>query len=162
MRAGDELYDQAARLRCKDGSIKHVLIHPNALWELLPRVFDLFSQAGQSLERSQGSLGIGLALVRRILELHEGEVEALSAVRLLAPEIVLLDIGLPRVNGYEVAERLRELGSTARLVAVTGYGQQEDRAQALRVGFQHHLVKPVDPDALLRRFRRDGFGSEIR
>jgi PAS domain S-box-containing protein len=188
--------------------------------ELLPRVFDLFSQADQTLERSEGGLGIGLALVRRIVELHKGEVsafsdgpgagsefvlrlplldeapierkehqpvlpvrpkkilvvddnrdaaeslaallrldghetatafdgqEALVAVRLLAPEVVLLDIGLPRMNGYEVAQRLRESGSSARLIALTGYGQPEDRERAYRVGFNHHLVKPVDPQAL--------------
>jgi PAS domain S-box-containing protein len=190
--------------------------------QLLPRVFDLFSQADQTLERSEGGLGIGLALVRRIVELHQGEVEAFSAgsgagsefvvrlpvlreglierkvpravvpvrpkkilvvddnrdcaeslaallrmdghetatafdgqealvaVRLLAPEVILLDIGLPGINGYQVADRLRELGSPARLVALTGYGQPEDRERAQQVGFHYHLVKPVDPDALAR------------
>jgi PAS domain S-box-containing protein len=190
--------------------------------QLLPRVFDLFSQADQTLKRSEGGLGIGLALVRRIVELHQGEVEAFSAgsgagsefvvrlpvlreglierkvpravvpvrpkkilvvddnrdcaeslaallrmdghetatafdgqealvaVRLLAPEVILLDIGLPGINGYQVADRLRELGSPARLVALTGYGQPEDRERAQQVGFHYHLVKPVDPDALAR------------
>jgi CheY-like chemotaxis protein len=76
--------------------------------------------------------------------------EALVAVRLLAPEVILLDIGLPGINGYQVADRLRELGSPARLVALTGYGQPEDRERAQQVGFHYHLVKPVDPDALAR------------
>lgn len=185
--------------------------------ELLPRVFDLFSQADQTIARSEGGLGIGLALVRHMVELHEGRVEAFSrgmgagsefvvrlpvldekptgcrvptetapirlrkilvvddnldsaeslaallrldghevatafnghdafaAVRLLEPEVVLLDIGLPDVNGYEVAQRLREVGSPAHLVALTGYGQPEDRERAQRAGFRQLLVKPVDP-----------------
>jgi len=190
--------------------------------ELLPRVFDLFSQADQTIERSQGGLGVGLALVHRIVELHEGRVEAFSAgpgagsefvVRLpvfneqltqdrhspdavpirpkrilvvddnrdaaeslaallrleghevattfsghdalaaessLRPEVILLDIGLPGMSGYEVAQRLREVGSPARLIALTGYGQPEDRERALRAGFHRHLVKPVDPGPLAR------------
>ena len=190
--------------------------------DLLPRVFDLFSQADQTIERSEGGLGVGLALVRRIVELHAGQVEAFSAgagagsefvVRLpvldealierktlrnagpirrqrilvvddnrdaaeslaallrldghqtatafngyealttaesLRPQVILLDIGLPGMNGYEVARRLREVDSRARLVALTGYGQPEDRERAYRAGFHQHLVKPVDPDALAR------------
>jgi PAS domain S-box-containing protein len=188
--------------------------------ELLPRVFDLFSQANQTIDRSEGGLGIGLALVRRIVELHQGRVEAfsagagmgsefvvrlplfdetsmeseapnetvsirpkkilvvddnqdaaeslaallrldghevatafsgpeaLTAVRLLKPEVVLLDIGLPGMNGYEVAQRLREVGSPARLIALTGYGQPEDRERARQAGFHEHLVKPVDSTGL--------------
>jgi len=74
--------------------------------------------------------------------------EALTAVRLLQPQVILLDIGLPGMNGYEVAQRLRAAGSPARLVALTGYGQPEDRERAQRAGFHQHLVKPVDPQAL--------------
>jgi PAS domain S-box-containing protein len=191
--------------------------------EHLPRVFDLFSQVDPALERSAGGLGIGLSLVRSLVELHGGTVEARSegrnrgsefVVRLpgvqtrtrpretpvdalrwspgaqsdrrrvlvvddnqdsttsladllrrrghdvqtaydgveaiavyqtFAPDVVLLDIGLPKLNGYEVARRLRQLPSGARvlLVAVTGWGQSDDRLRSREAGFDHHLVKPV-------------------
>jgi signal transduction histidine kinase/CheY-like chemotaxis protein len=190
--------------------------------ELLPRVFDLFAQGDRSLARSEGGLGIGLTLVRGLVELHGGRVEAFSAglgngsefvVRLpvpagpallsngreeaqrverqagkrilvvddnvdaaeslalllrlaghevwtthdgpaalglareLRPEVVLLDIGLPGMDGYEVARRLRqEPGlSGALLVAVSGYGQAEDRRRSREAGFDEHVVKPADP-----------------
>ena len=188
---------------------------------LLPRIFDLFTQADQSLDRSQGGLGIGLALVQRLTELHGGKVEAYSVlgqgsefvVRLPAlsteipestssdteiqevttrslrvlvvddnvdtalglsillkssghdvrtafdgptalqaafdhrPDLMLLDIGLPGLNGYEVAKRIRQdpvLGNIT-LVASTGYGQEADRQNSLEAGFDHHLVKPIEP-----------------
>jgi PAS domain S-box-containing protein len=207
--------DASVELRVRDSGVG---IAP----ELLPRVFDLFSQADQTIARSEGGLGIGLALVRHIVELHEGRVEAFSAgigagsefvvrlplfhdtpdhhgspadtapvrprkvlvvddnrdsaeslaallrldghevatafngqdafamARSMEPEVVLLDIGLPDVNGYEVARRLLEAGSPAHLIALTGYGQPEDRERAQRAGFRQLLVKPVDPDALAR------------
>jgi signal transduction histidine kinase len=193
--------------------------------EMLPRVFDLFSQSERTLDRSDGGLGIGLTLVKSLVELHEGSIEAFSeglgkgsdfvvrlpvlrlalvpsangirqiippgttARRVLAvddnvdaveslarmlglqghevrtahdgpaalaaaaaflPEVVFLDIGLPNMNGYEVARRLREqVGlKTALLVAVTGYGQAEDRRQADEAGFDAHLVKPTNQAAL--------------
>jgi len=188
--------------------------------EILPRIFDLFTQAERSLERSQGGLGIGLALVQRIVEMHGGTVEASSALgqgsefvvrlpvvsppeprpsspptekaqpsgpslRVLVvddnvdtvttlaslvkesghdvrtaydgsavleaaldyrPNVVLLDIGLPGLNGFEVAKRLRQqpaLQNTV-LVALTGYGQESDRQRSREAGFDHHLVKPGD------------------
>jgi PAS domain S-box-containing protein len=198
---------------------------------ILPRVFDLFAQADRTLERSEGGLGIGLTLVRRIAEMHGGHVDAFSEgvgrgstfvvhlpviqesedgseaastaplslpvparrillvednqdaaeslaallqlsghevtialngisaieiARALRPEVILLDIGLPELDGYQVARRLRDERCTAPLVALTGYGLPEDRQRSRLAGFDHHLVKPVDPgalDAVLREVR---------
>jgi PAS domain S-box-containing protein len=194
--------------------------------DLLPHVFDLFTQADRSLDRSQGGLGIGLTLVRQLIRLHGGRVEArsegpgrgsefivrlpaeaeaaaadaqesagegdrpaasglkillvedsvdsaemmafilqlgghdvriahdgpaaLEAARAFQPEVVLCDIGLPGMNGYEVATRLREQPAFQRtpLIALTGYGQDEARSRSREAGFDVHLVKPVEPDAL--------------
>lgn len=196
--------------------------------EHMPRLFEMFSQAVPALERSQGGLGIGLALVRGLVELHGGHVEAHSAgigwgsefvVRLPAvdapapqesqpptpetptagrrqrrilavddnrdtadslgmllqmmgheirtagdgleavqmaatfrPEVVLLDIGLPKMSGYEVAKHIRQQawGGALALIALSGWGQDEDKRRALEAGFDHHLTKPVDPAALER------------
>jgi CheY-like chemotaxis protein/two-component sensor histidine kinase len=186
--------------------------------DLLPRIFDLFMQGERSLDRTQGGLGIGLTLVRRLVELHGGTVRAASAgpgqgsefvvelplvgepasaaperpafpaaaarrrvlvvddnvdaARTLAealggwgheveiahdgasaldrvlrrpPQVVLLDIGLPGMDGYAVAQRLREAGvSDLLLIALSGYGQAADRERTRRAGFHDHLVKPVD------------------
>ena len=184
--------------------------------DLLPRLFDRFSQGHQGLARHAGGLGIGLALVRSIVEMHRGTVRARSggpgqgsefvidlpvtepvaAVRapvasgparvrrvlvvddnvdsaeMLAvvlkqwgheacmahdgesalrdvlsyrPDLVLLDIGLPGLSGYAVAERLTQAGGDRpQLVALTGYGQAEDVARARTAGFDFHLLKPVD------------------
>ncbi|HVR97214.1 MAG TPA: ATP-binding protein [Thermoanaerobaculia bacterium] len=187
---------------------------------LLPRIFDLFVQEDRSLARSHGGLGIGLTLVRSLVEKHGGRVEAysegpgrgseltvhlplcpgpqqtipaapqveaageppsrilvvednadtadalaellrlwghevtvvhdglmaLEAARNVRPEVVLLDIGLPGMDGYEVARALRSLGSLdgALLIALTGYGQDSDRHRSQLAGFDHHMVKPVD------------------
>jgi len=195
--------------------------------EMLPHIFDMFVQADRSLERAKGGLGIGLTLVRRLVELHNGSVtarsdgpgkgsefivrlpratpaseasepvnasaegagnalptrrvlvvddnkdavdslglllsmvgqtvatardglEALSQFDAFAPDVVVLDIGLPRLNGYEVARRIRatEHGRRVILVALTGWGQDDDRRRTIEAGFDHHLVKPVDFDAL--------------
>lgn len=187
--------------------------------ELLPRIFDLFTQAERSLDRSEGGLGIGLCLVQRLVELHRGRVEAYSALgqgsefvvrlpvmatsvpqlsattteaaqptaslRVLVvddnvdaaqslamllrasrqevrtahdgptaleaalayrPDVVLLDIGLPGLNGYEVAKRIRQqpVLQNVVLVAMTGYGQETDQQRSQEAGFDHHLVKPAD------------------
>ncbi|MDI1481297.1 PAS domain S-box protein [Polyangium sp. y55x31] len=197
--------------------------------DVLPHVFDLFTQSSRAIDRAQGGLGIGLTLVRTLVEMHGGKVSARSggtgqgaefAVRLpirrntpaddlpaptseerglmrrgehrrilvvddnidaaesmalmlgylghetrmahdgpstlqiaatFQPELVLLDIGLPGLDGYEVARRLRAQRETqaAVLVAITGYGQEEDRKRARRAGFDHHLTKPVDHDRLI-------------
>jgi signal transduction histidine kinase/CheY-like chemotaxis protein len=189
--------------------------------ELLPHVFDLFVQSERTLDRSQGGLGIGLSVVRRLIEMHGGSVAARSegpgrgssfsirlprvqrrastedehenpvvpgcrvlvvddnqdaaeslamlmsldghqveavftperALQFVAeapPEVMLLDIGLPGMNGYEVARRVREMpgGKAIRLIALTGYGQAEDRRRSLDAGFDDHLVKPVEPERL--------------
>jgi len=80
---------------------------------------------------------------------HDGP-EALEAAPPFAPTLVLVDIGLPMMDGYEVARRLRERGVTAPLVAITGYGQARDRERAREAGFAEHLVKPVRPELLER------------
>ena len=193
--------------------------------DLLPRVFDLFEQGKRSLDRAQGGLGVGLTLVQRLVRLHHGRVEALSAgpgkgsdfriylpcleapvaatsvtasataggarvprrvllvednadvaettatmlalsghtlrcahdgpqalalAQEFAPEVVLLDIGLPQIDGYQVALRLRQLPQTrhALLVGLTGYGMPADRQRGREAGFDHHLLKPADPLAL--------------
>jgi len=78
-----------------------------------------------------------------------GAQDALEAAVVFRPHVVLLDIGLPGMDGYEVARRLRSQSiHSMRLVAVTGYGQQSDRERAREAGFDQHLVKPVDPEAL--------------
>jgi signal transduction histidine kinase len=193
--------------------------------EELPYVFEVFSQAdNQSLDRSRGGLGVGLAVVKGLVEMHGGEVEAhsegpgkgaefsirlpletaagapaeaaaraavasngarrilvvednpdaaatmrdflelsghevqlaasgadgIQAARRFHPEVVLCDIGLPGMTGFEVAEELRRDPTTrsAKLIAVTGYGRDEDRKRSKEAGFDLHLTKPVDPAQL--------------
>jgi PAS domain S-box-containing protein len=194
--------------------------------ELTSRAFDLFTQAERTSDRSSGGLGLGLALVKSLVELHEGTVtanspglgkgstftvrlprlhvqqrvpslqdggakprtasrslrimvvddnvdaasmlamlleasghevlvehgsyKALDRARSDAPQVCLLDIGLPQIDGYELARRLRAQpeNANATLVAVTGYGQEHDRRQAFAAGFDYHLVKPVDGQEL--------------
>jgi CheY-like chemotaxis protein len=79
---------------------------------------------------------------------HDGE-EAFQEVAAEVPDAVLLDIGLPKLDGWQVAERLRAtMGTGPLLVALTGYGQECDRERSRRAGFDHHFLKPVDPDAI--------------
>jgi PAS domain S-box-containing protein len=186
----------------------------------LPRVFDLFSQSERSMDRSQGGLGLGLAICRQLIELHGGSVgcssageargttvtirlprvlnsqqaaapevararqrrvlvvddnhdaadtltlwldvhghttrtvygaeAALEVVAGFAPDVVLLDLGLPGMDGFEVARRIRRQHPSIRLVALSGYGQARDRERSAAAGFDAHAVKPVDMDELDR------------
>ncbi len=193
--------------------------------EMQPRLFTLFSQARPALERSEGGLGIGLALVQGLLSLHGGTIEARSAGRMLGseftvrlpsstgpaevpapleteespmsttrlrvlvaddnldsaklsatliglwgheayqahagrdalelaerhrPDAALLDIGMPDLDGYQVAAAIRKAawGRPMLLIAVTGWGREEDKQRALSAGFDHHLTKPIDPAKL--------------
>ncbi len=195
--------------------------------ELLPRIFDLFVQGRRSTDRKEGGLGLGLGLVKTLVDLHGGATVARSAgpgkgsefeIRLpstarsvgsvqavrappaqgevaskrvlvvddnedsadllremlqwvghevavahdgpsalamaehFSPDIALLDIGLPVMDGYELGRRLHELpeGARCRLIALSGYGQERDRAQSKASGFEAHLVKPVDAPRLLQ------------
>ncbi len=196
--------------------------------EMIPRIFEMFVQVKNALDKSEGGLGIGLALARGLTVLHGGSLEAHSAgpgtgstftlrlpiyqatekpapgdataavapavpgrrilladdnvdsaeslamlLRLqghqvdvvhdgaealrrleeLRPQFALIDIGMPQVNGYEVARRTRAepWGASIKLIALTGWGQEQDRQEALEAGFDHHLVKPVDTGMLLER-----------
>lgn len=219
-----------------DGEVRICVRDPGAgiAPEFLPRIFDLFAQADQSLDRSQGGLGIGLTLVKHLVELHGGRVwahsaglgqgtevtlalparvvqpaqapdpapaarpatpatagagagmpsrilvvddlaasaetlmtllqmegfevrvahegqQALAIAREFRPEVVLLDIGLPGMNGFEVANVLRRQPESqhALLIALTGYGEAESRSRSAQAGFDFHMVKPADVNLLL-------------
>jgi signal transduction histidine kinase len=195
---------------------------PGISADLLPHIFDLFVQSERTLDRSQGGLGIGLSIVKRLIEMHGGRIaarspgpgegsifeirlplskqdiettresplamprarilvvddnadaadslgsllqldghtvvvtytsaDALAKLPEFKPDIVLLDIGLPEIDGYEIARRIRASPdhSQVRLIALTGYGQAEDRQRAKASGFDAHLVKPVEFAALQR------------
>jgi CheY-like chemotaxis protein len=214
----------------RDGAQAVIRVRDNGIGiapEQLPRVFGMFTQVDTSLERSRDGLGIGLTLVKSLVEMHGGTVEAKSeglgrgsefVVRLpvlsdpleppkaagpsrgearpgrrrvlivddnqdgaeslalmlrfgghetevahdgleavaaaerVRPDAAFLDIGLPGLNGYEVSRRIRDQpwGKDLLLVAVTGWGQEEDRERSKAAGFDAHVVKPVQPDVLMR------------
>lgn len=215
------LVGQEVRIRIKDNGQG---IAP----AFLPHMFDLFAQDDQALDRSQGGLGIGLTLVRHLVELHGGQVSAfsegpgtgaemtvclparladaddvvlaaspqaqtprsaqpirvlvvddllasvetmkvllesegyeveiatdgasaLATARTFLPTVVILDIGLPGMSGFEVAHQMRQQPETreAVLIALTGYGEAESRLRSQKAGFDHHVVKPADIDSLL-------------
>jgi CheY-like chemotaxis protein len=193
---------------------------------MLRKIFDMFTQVGGTSDHAQGGLGIGLTLVKRLVELHGGHIEARSegenkgsefvvtmprtseaaanedhaddgeaaprvnprrilvvddnrdaaeslsmllharghdvqvaydgleavgAAIAFNPDVVLLDIGLPKLHGYDAARRIRDArGDKVLLIAVTGWGQDEDRKKSRNAGFDHHLTKPVDPEAISR------------
>jgi CheY-like chemotaxis protein len=214
----------AVQLR-REGDVAVLLVRDTGIGidpAMLDRVFELFAQVDQSPARTRGGLGVGLTLVKRLVEMHGGTVKARSEglskgsefeVRLpllreearavdrrrgsadarrrrlvlvednpdigetlrdllqilghrvelagdglrgvqlalaTRPDAALVDIGLPGIDGYEVAQRLRAdpVGREMLLVALTGYGRPEDRERALEAGFDAHLVKPVDPEDL--------------
>lgn len=210
---------------CCAGGLAEIRVRDNGIGipaSSLGTVFDMFSQLEPALERAKGGLGIGLALVRGIVELHGGRIraesdgphqgstfvvslplaagaacpaeaapaevvparvrimvvddnqdaaetlamalelfscevvvahsgaQALELVGIADPALALLDIGLPDMTGYELAQRLRQLpgGASRTLIATTGWGQQKDRERAFAAGFDHHLTKPIDFELL--------------
>ncbi|HXF80028.1 MAG TPA: response regulator [Usitatibacter sp.] len=96
------------------------------------------------------SLGMLLEVRGNVVRIAYDGLQALEAAGDFDPEIVLLDIGMPKMSGYEVAKRLRAArGDSVLIVAITGWGQEEDRRRAREAGFDHHFTKPVDYEALL-------------
>jgi CheY-like chemotaxis protein len=110
------------------------------------------------------SIGVLLQLWGHEVRLAHGGEEALQAASQFQPQVVLLDIGLPVLDGYEVARRLRRQpgGGDAVLVALTGYGQESDRHKAREAGFDHHLTKPVEPEALQDLLASLSVQTEVR
>ena len=100
-------------------------------------------------EDAAGLLAMALRDAGYRVEVAFDGAQALELLGGFAPQLAVLDIGLPVMDGYELAGRLRERVQGVRLIALTGYGQQHDRERSLRAGFDLHLVKPVDLDALL-------------
>jgi CheY-like chemotaxis protein/anti-sigma regulatory factor (Ser/Thr protein kinase) len=229
----------------QDGGAVEIRIRDNGIGipgSVLPRVFDLFSQAGVMDERSRGGLGIGLALVKRLVDLHDGSVSVYSAgvglgteftIRLPAaqteqdsrpaaepqaaeptapiackrrlllvddnqdalaslatllrlaghdihtaadgflaleaaprflPEIGVLDIGMPGLDGYELARRMRKQpwGKSMVLIALTGWGQENDRRRSREAGFDSHWLKPLDMDQFMSYLERLDEPAEAR
>jgi signal transduction histidine kinase/ActR/RegA family two-component response regulator len=221
----------------RDGGQVVIRVQDNGIGisrEMLSKVFDLFAQAERSLDRASGGLGIGLALVRRLIEMHGGSVsahsggvgqgtemvvrlpvgidhraplrpqeteeaaapttlsrrilivddnkdaadsmallvetaghrvrtaydgqEALDLASAFAPDVLLLDLGVPGLNGFEIARHIRRQpwGKTVSLIAVTGWGQEQDRRRTAEAGFDAHLIKPVGTADLLSALKTCG------
>ena len=102
------------------------------------------------------SLGMMLRIMGNEPRMVYDGLEAVTAAGEFQPNVVLLDIGLPKLNGYEAAQRIREqpLGKRMVLIALTGWGQDEDKRRSSEAGFDHHMVKPVEPDALMNMLSR--------
>jgi CheY-like chemotaxis protein len=210
----------------RSGSEVHVSVKDNGMGipaPMLPKVFEMFTQVDRHLERSQGGLGIGLSIVKRLVEMHGGSVgaesdgpgagsefvvrlpvalsiaqpngdeqelsqqsscrrilvvddnrdaamslammlklmgnetktahdgfEALEIAAAFQPDLILMDIGMPRLNGHETARRIRAQpwGKSVVLVALTGWGQEEDRRKSDDAGFDLHMTKPIEPTLL--------------
>ena len=94
---------------------------------------------------------------------HDGR-QAVATIDSFRPDIAVLDIGMPELNGYEVARQVREgpLSTLITLIAVTGWGQASDKARAAAAGFNHHLTKPIEPDAFRQMVRSDGPYSAVK
>ncbi len=99
---------------------------------------------------SADSLGLLMKLLGNEVRVVNDGLEAVDVANEFEPRVVLLDIGLPTLNGYEAAKKIRQQpwGNQAVLIAVTGWGESVDRQRSKKAGFDHHLVKPVDPDVL--------------
>jgi CheY-like chemotaxis protein len=224
IRLSADLVDDQVVLRVRDNGAG---IPP----EVLPRIFDLFAQGYRTLDRSEGGLGVGLTIVKRLVELHGGSIaawsdgpgegseftvrlpatevpppappvpsarperlekprilivddnrqltaglarlltalghgvetahdgpEGIEAARSYRPDVILLDIGLPNMDGYEVARRLRreEDLRDVLIIAISGYGQEEDRRRSREAGMDHHLTKPVDVRTITELISRAG------
>jgi two-component system CheB/CheR fusion protein len=117
-------------------------------------------------DAAEGTSMLLQLLGHRVRVAHDG-VAAIDAARADPPDVILLDIGLPGADGYEVARRIRSVPDLRRvvLVALTGYGREQDRREALAAGFDHHLAKPVDPDVLgvlISRFREEAASADVQ